>query len=220
MRLSVLVENGKKELFLKTSLVISEPSEITLKSATIYWDYNNIDNDLEDFITVDGNRVEFKHGYWTFDDLETKLKEEGVTVAKERVTGKCVVSANDATYFKALGVLLGLDSYTNMDAGANLTSHNKVDINRGFKSLDIKCNIVDKQKNIDSSGGYSDVIASLPIPTDRTLKGSLSHYNDINSKVKINKGTYNYLEFKALSNIDRYAGNVLLEMYISPINEE
>ena len=63
MRLSVLVENGKKELFLKTSLVISEPSEIVLKSATIYWDFNNIDNDLEDFITVDGNRVEFKHGY-------------------------------------------------------------------------------------------------------------------------------------------------------------
>ena len=216
MRLSVLVENGKKELFLKTSLVISEPSEITLKSATIYWDYNNIDNDLEDFITVDGNRVEFKHGYWTFDDLESKLKEEGVTIVKERVTGKCVVSANDATYFKALGVLLGLNSYTNMDAGANLTSHNKVDVNRGFKSLDIKCNIVDKQKNIDSDGGYSDVIASLPIPTDRTLKGSLSHYSGIDSKVKINRGTYNFLEFKALSNIERYAGDILLEMYISP----
>ena len=103
-----------------------------------------------------------------------------------------------------------------MDAGANLTSHKKVDINRGFKSLDIKCNIVDKQKNIDSNGGYSDIIASLPIPTDRTLKGSLSHYSDINSKVKINRGTYNFLEFEALSNVDRYAGNVLLEIYISP----
>ena len=103
-----------------------------------------------------------------------------------------------------------------MDAGANLTSHKKVDINRGFKSLDIKCNIVDKQKNIDSNGGYSDIIASLPIPTDRTLKGSLSHYSDIDSKVKINRGTYNFLEFKALSNIERYAGDVLLEMYISP----
>ena len=219
MRLSVMVENGKKELFLKRSLVITEPSEIILKSATVYWDFNNIDNDLEDFITVDGSRVEFEHGYWTFDDLETKLKEEGVTIVKERVTGKCVVSVDDATYFKSLGVLLGLDSFTNMDAGANLTSHNKVDINRGFKSLDIKCNIVDKQKNIDSDGGYSEVISSLPIPTDRTLKGSLSHYNDINSKVKINKGTYNFLEFKALSNIDRYAGDVLLEMYISPITK-
>ena len=214
MRLSVMVENGKKELFLKTPLVITVPSEIILKSATVYWDYNNIDNDMEDFITVDGNRVEFKHGYWTFDDLETKLEEE--TIVKERVTGKCVVSVNDVTYFKSLGVLLGLNDYTNMDAGSNITSHSKVDVNRGFKSLDIKCNIVDKSKNINSSGGYSDVIASLPIPTDRTLKGSLSHHSDINSKVKLNRGTYNFLEFKALSNIERYAGNVLLEMYISP----
>ena len=216
MRLSVMVTSGKKELFLKTPLVITEPSEIILKSATVYWNYNNIDNDLEDFITVDGNRVEFEHGYWNFDDIETKLKEEGVTIVKERVTGKCVVSVDDVTYFKTLGVLLGLNDYTNMDAGSTITSHSMVDINRGFKSLDIKCNIVDKSKNINSSGGYSDVIASLPIPTDRTLKGSLSHYNDINSKVKLNRGTYNFLEFKAFSNVDRYAGDVLLEMYISP----
>ena len=216
MRLSVMVTSGKKELYLKTPLVITTPSEIVLKSATVFWDYNNIDNDLEDFITVDGSRVEFEHGYWTFDDLETKLKKEGVTLVKERVTGKCTLSVNDITYFKTLGVLLGLNDYTNMDAGSTMTSHSKVDINRGFKSLDIKCNIVDKSKNIDSSGGYSDVIASLPIPTDRTLKGSLSHYNDINSRVKLNRGTYNFLEFEAFSNISRYAGDVLLEMYISP----
>ena len=216
MRLSVMVTSGKKELYLKTPLVITTPSEIILKSATVFWDYNNIDNDLEDFITVDGTRVGFEHGYWTFDDLETKLKKEGVTLVKERVTGKCMLSVNDVTYFKTLGVLLGLNDYTNMDAGANMMSHGKVDINRGFKSLDIKCNIVDKTKNIDSSGGYSDIIASLPIPTDRTLKGSLSHYSDINSKVKLNRGTYNLLEFDALSNISRYAGDVLLEMYISP----
>ena len=216
MRLSVMVTSGKKELFLKTPLVITTPSEIVLKSATVFWDYNNVDNDLEDFVVVDGTRVELKHGYWTFDDLETKLKKEGVTIVKERVTGKCTISVNDSTYFKTLGVLLGLNDFTNMTAGSTLTSHNKVDINRGFKSLDIKCNIVDKLKNIDSSGGYSDVIASLPIPTDRTLKGSLSHYSDINSKVKLNRGTYNFLEFEAFSNISRYAGDVLLEMYISP----
>ena len=211
-----MVASGEKELFLKTPLVITEPSEIILKSATVYWNYNNIDNDLEDFITVDGNRVEFEHGYWNFDDLETKLKKEGVTIVKECVTGKCVISVDNGTYFKTLGVLLGLNDYTNMDAGSTITSHSMVDINRGFKSLDIKCNIVDKSKNIDSNGGYSNVIASIPIPTDRTLKGSLSHYNDINSRAKLNRGTYNFLEFKASSNVNRYAGDVLLEMYISP----
>ena len=216
MRISVMVTSGKKELFLKTPLVITEPSEITLKSATVYWNYNNIDNNLEDFITVDGNRVEFKHGYWNFEDLETKLKNEGVTIVEECVTGKCVVSVNDGTYFKTLGVLLGLNNYTNMTAGSTITSHNMVDVNRGLRSLNVKCNIVDKSKNIDNKGEYSNVIASLPIPTDKTLKGTLTHYSDINSKVSINRGTYNFLEFEASSNVERYAGDVLLELYITP----
>ena len=181
----------------------------------MYWNYNNINSDLEDFITVDGNRVEFKHGYWSFEDIKVELKKEGVSIVKECVTGKCIVSVNDITYFKTLGVLLGLDDYTNLDAGATITSPNMVDVNRGFRSLDVQCNIVDKSKNIDDNGKYSNVIASLPIPTDKTLKGTLTHYNDINSKVSINRGTYNFLEFKVSSNIERYAGDVLLEMYIT-----
>ena len=201
-----MVTSGKKELFLKTPLVITEPSEITLKSATVYWNYNNIDNDLENFITVDGNRVEFKHGYWNFEDLKTELKKEGVTIVRECVTGKCVVSVNDGTYFKTLGVLLGLNNYTNMTAGSTITSPNIVDVNRGLRSLDVKCNVVDKSKNINNKGLYSDVIASLPIPTDKTLKGTLTHYNDVDSKVSINRGTYNFLEFETSSNVERICG--------------
>ena len=49
-----MVTSGKKELYLKTPLVITTPSEIILKSATVFWDFNNIDNSLEDFISVDG----------------------------------------------------------------------------------------------------------------------------------------------------------------------
>ena len=211
-----MVDSCKKELFLKTPLVITEPSEIVLKSATVYWDYNNIDNDKENFVTVNGTRLEFEHGYWSFADIKLELEKKGVSIDRQRVTGKCKVSVDDQTYFKAVGVLLGLKNFYNMDAGATMTSPNTVDVNRGLRSLDIKCNIVDKSNNIDNKGEYSDVIASLSIPTDKTLKGSLSHYNDINSMVKINRGTYNFLEFKVSSNIDRYAGDILLELYIVP----
>ena len=216
MRLSVTVKNGKKELFLKTPLVITEPSEIVLKSATMYWNYNNIDNDKEDFVTVDGTRLEFEHGYWGFRDIKLELEKKGVSIDRQWITGKCKVSVDDQTYFKAVGVLLGLKNFYNMDAGATMTSPNTVDINRGLRSLDIKCNIVDKSNNIDNKGEYSDVIASIPIPADKTLKGTLSHYSDINSRVKINRGTYNFLEFKVSSNIDRYVGDILLELYIVP----
>ena len=215
MRLSVMVASDKKELFLKTPLVSTEPSEIVLKSATVYWDYNNI-TDTRDFVTVDGTRLEFEHGYWSFSDIKLKLGKEGVSIAKQRVTGKCVFSVDDQTYFKAVGVLLGLENFSNMDAGATMTSPNIVDINRGLKSLDISCNIVDKSNNIDNDGQYSDVIASIPIPTDKTLKGSLSQYSNIGSRVKINRGVYSSIEFKVSSNIDQYVGDILLQLYITP----
>ena len=216
MRLTVLVKGGKEELCFKSSLVIERPSEILLKSATVYWNYNNIDNDLENFITVDGKRLDFKHGYWSFDDIKLELEKKGVSITRERVTGKCVVSVDDQTHFEKFGDLLGLDPSTNLAAGTTTITTNTVNINRGLRSLDIKCNIVDKSKNIDQNGQYSDVMASVPIPTDKTLKGSLSHYSDINSKVSINRGAYNFLEFKVSSNIERYVGDVLLELYITP----
>ena len=211
-----MVKGGKEELFLKTSLVISQPSEILLKSATVYWDYNNIDNDDEDYMHTKSGRLDFNHGYWSFDDIKGVLEKKGVVITRERTTGKCVISVNGLTYFKKFGDLLGLKDYTNLEADTTTTSPGMVDINRGLRSLDISCNIVDKSKNIDYNGGYSDVMASIPIPTDKTLKGSLSHYSDINSKVSINRGTYNFLEFKVSSNIERYVGDVLLELYITP----
>ena len=211
-----MVKGGKKELFLKTPLVVSQPSEILLKSATVYWNYNNIDNDVEDFIVVDKERVEFEHGYWSFNNIKDKLEKKGVHITKEETTGKCTIRLNGLTYFKTLGVLLGLEDFSNLKAGTTSTSPNMVDINRGLRSLDISCNIVDKSKNIDHKGEYSNVMASVPIPTDKTLKGSLSHYSDINSKVSIDRGAYSFLEFKVSSNIERYVGDVLLELYITP----
>ena len=94
-----------------------------------------------------------------------------------------------------------------------------VDINQGFRHVNVSCNVVDKSKNIDQNGKYSDVIASIPIPTDKSLKGTLSHYNNIDSKVSINRGTYNFLEFNVRSNVvgdDRIVGDTLLELYITP----
>ena len=212
-----MVKDGKEELCLKSSLVIKRPSEILLKSATVYWNYNNIDNDAENFITVDKERLEFKHGYWSFDDIKVELEKKGVDITRERVTGKCVVSVDNLTYFKKFGDLLGLEPFTNLKAGTTTTTTtNMVNVNRGLRSLDISCNIVDKSKNVDHKGVYSNVIASVPIPTDKTLTGSLSHYSDINSKVSINRGTYSFLEFKVSSNIERYVGDILLELYITP----
>ena len=47
--------------------------------------------------------------------------------------------------------------------------------------------------------------------------GTLSHHT-IDSKVSINKGSYNFLKFNVGSNVDgRSVGDVLLELYIEDI---
>ena len=125
-----MVKGGKKEIFLKTPLVIEEPSEILLKSATVYWNYNNIGNDVENFIVIDKERVTFEHGYWNFKDIKGKLEKKGVHINKEKTTGKCTISLNGLTYFKTLGMLLGLENFSNLKAGTTSTSPNMVDINR------------------------------------------------------------------------------------------
>ena len=215
MRLTVLVEDGREELFLTTPLVLEEPSEILLKSATIYWNYNNINNDVN--VSVGGNHVTFEQGYWTFNAIKSKLEKEGVVVTTQRETGHCKVKIDKLTNLKAIGNLLGFTGSTGLKVGTN-SSHSMVDINQGFRHVNVSCNVVDKSKNIDQNGKYSDIIASIPIPTDKSLKGTLSHHNNINSKVSIDRGTYNFLEFKVSSNVvndTRTIGNVLLELYIT-----
>ena len=215
MRLTVLVEDGREELFLTTPLVLEEPSEILLKSATIYWNYNNINNDVN--VSVGGNHVTFERGYWTFNSIKSKLEKDGVVVTTQRETGHSKVKIDKLTNLKAIGNLLGFTGSTELKVGTN-SSPDMVDINQGFRHVNVSCNVVDKSKNIDQNGKYSDVIATIPIPTDKSLKGTLSHHNNINSKVSINRGTYNFLEFKVSSNVvddTRTIGNVLLELYIT-----
>ena len=65
------------------------------------------------------------------------------------------------------------------------------------------------------------MITSLPITTNQTLKGSVTHFDNINSRVSINKGQYNTLNFTVLANNDvNLIGSILLELYITQnINE-
>ena len=228
MKLTVLTKSGEGTLYLRNSLVITEPSEIILNSATMYWNYNNI-NTSNDFITVNGAKVTLEHGYWNFNNLKQKLSDSGVNIVEKTPTGKCKITADHATNFKNLGLLLGLQKNTELTptttssnsvsspSPAVITSPNMVDINYGLRRVDIQCDIIDKCSNINIDGQPSDILTSIPIPTDKTLKGSLCYYNGINTSVKISRGTYNSIGFKVFGNNERYVCDVLLELQISKV---
>ena len=229
MKLSVLTKDGEGTLYLRNSLVITEPSEIILDSATMYWNYNNI-NVNNDFITVNGVKTTLEHGYWNFNNLKQKLSDSGVDIVEKTPTGKCKITADNTTNFKNLGLLLGLHKNTelspsvttlsrssstqNSPSPAVMVSPNMVDINHGLRRVDIQCDIIDKFSNININGQPSDILTSIPIPTDKTLKGSLSYYNNINTSVRISRGTYNSVGFKVFGNNNQYACDVFLELHI------
>ena len=64
--------------------------------------------------------------------------------------------------------------------------------------------------NINTNSKRSDIMSILPITTTQTLKGSVQHYFDIESRVPIFNGVVNRIEFNVTKNV----GNVLLELYI------
>ena len=215
MKLSVLTKDGEGILYLRDSLVITEPSEIILDSASVYWNYNNI-NVNNDFITVNGVKTTLDHGYWNFNNLKQELSDSGVSITEKPPTGKCKVLGTGATTnFKNLGLLLGLHKNTELSPSPTvIVSPNMVDINHGLRRVDIQCDIIDKFSNININGQPSDILTSIPIPTDKTLKGSLSYYNNINTSVRISRGTYNSIGFKVFGNNKQYACDVLLELHI------
>ena len=87
-----------------------------------------------------------------------------------------------------------------------------VEINCGLHYISICCDAVDKLKNFDNEGKRSCMIATLLLTTDQTLKGSVTHFSNVDSRASINKGQYNSVNI---------IGSILLELYITQkINEK
>ena len=85
-----------------------------------------------------------------------------------------------------------------------------MNINNGLEYIEISCSLVNMSENINSDGKKSDLILTLPITSTQTLKGSVQHYFDIESRVPIDKRVINKIDFKVTKNV----GKVLLDLYI------
>ena len=70
--------------------------------------------------------------------------------------------------------------------------------------------------NIDNNGKHSGAILTLPITTKDSLKGLVSHYTDIESKIPMNMGVYNKLCFDVRTNNNKtHFVSTLMELFMS-----
>ena len=177
-----------------------------------------VQDTCNDKITCRGNTVKFEGGYWTFSMIKDRFTYElGTRLLKaNKYDSTCSLEVDGEINLLKFGKLLGFDEDTQIAVNDILTSPNRVEINRGLRHISVSCNLVSSDNNINCKGGRSTVISSLPITTTQSLKNTISHYTNIESRVPIDKGSYSQIVFSVEGNNGaKNIGSVLLEVYIT-----
>ena len=118
---------------------------------------------------------------------------------------------------KTLSPILGFSSNKEIAANTLTESDSVVNINNNLEYVNIHCNIINKSRNF-VNGKRSNIFLQIPIPSNQTLKGSVTSYissSEEREGVSLSNGIYNELEFKVEGNNSSSSiGNVLLEFSI------
>ena len=214
-KITVFIENNKKDLYLDVSVNKLVKSEMMLNNAAIYWKYKNIIKNDNDYVTFGAKKISFEEGYWTFNMMKEKLEKENVKLEANIFNDTCKIQSNGANLnLKNFGPLLGFPVNKVLSSGSWATSPKVVDVNRGLRFVNINCSIVDAMSNFNTDGKRSHTIVSLPIPTDQSLNSTVSFFKNINAKVKINE-YFNRIIFNVDTNIENNVKmDLLLELTI------
>ena len=91
------------------SILITGDSYLLVKTAAVYWNYNNVFTEYNDQASGSkARRSILAEGYWTFQMLVDKLKGEDITLEASEVNEKCSILHNDLLFLGRFGELLGL----------------------------------------------------------------------------------------------------------------
>ena len=199
------------------TLVLKDCHKMFLKSASIFWDYNNLDESYFYNYDVDGNntKVTFKEGYYNFSSLKKEFENTGEIELEEiPFTGKCKLKTDKKMNLKTLSPILGFSNNKEISANTLTESDSVVNINNNLEYVNIYCNLINKSRNF-LNGKRSDVLCQIPIPSNQTLKESVSYFSSEEKEgIMLSNGIFNKLEFKVEGNNFSSIGNVLLEILI------
>ena len=211
-KISVLIEGTNKVIILDEAILINSNNlHILVKKATVFWNYDNIVTSVNNELTYNGNKKTIEQGYWTFNMLKKEIKSYGtVTLEANEHDGTCFITSDNVINLKNFGSILGFNKDQVIRVNTKTKSGGPININNGLEYIEVSCNLVKMSDNINTNGKRSDIMSTLSITTTQTLKGSVQHYFDIESRVPIFNGVVNRIEFNVTKNV----GNVLLELYI------
>ena len=208
-KLTVFMEDNKKELYLESCINKQNRTVIALKNAKVYWNFKNAGG----YILSGTNKIPFEENYWTFAKIKKRLAANNIKL--ELIGTKCKIYSETNLNLREIGGLLGFPENQVINSRTWEISPNEVDVNEGLRYVFINCDLVDSYQNFNSNDERSCSLVTLPILTNQLLNGTNSFYNNINSQVIIKNGDINRLNFYVKPNISEKVGvNVLLELYI------
>ena len=148
-------------------------------------------------------------GYWSFSAIQKRLAEEDVTLTKNVHDNSCRIFCQDESLSLGLvGELLGFGP-TKTVAKNMFVDSNTVNINLGVRSVSITCSLVNSTRNFDRYQKGSEVVATIPIPTNLPLNGSIEHFSVQTRRAPTQRGDFSFLTF----DVDDSTGRELIELY-------
>ena len=144
--------------------------------------------------------VIFGKGYWSFNSIAKRMKEEGISFKRNEHNNTCRIHCEtDQVNLENVGTLIGFERNKVVPVGAYVDSGN-VDVNLGLRYFTIGCNLVNEFLNKNKRQGPSNVTATIPIVADETLNGSVTNFGDQRWCAPLGNGERNNIEFYVKDN--------------------
>ena len=178
--------------------------ELILKTATIYWRFKNIVQDVNDSVEnadIQGQHVvKLSDGYWTFNDIQREFRDKGIKLVGDHHNGTCSLKPTGKNVkLGKLGVMLGFKE-DKLFAKDVWHHSGEVSINHGLKYVKITVDITESNSVFDEKGKRSSIVTTLPVETQQSLFSTRTVYSEINCRVPISK-SFSSLKFSLSLNI-------------------
>ncbi len=199
----------ENEYYLEDNLRCKVTSSMTLNNATLFWHCKNVRQNVNDTITHGSDNIIFNEGYWTFDMIQDKLRDNKFALKFNAHDNTCKIHSDKNLNLKNFGLLLGFTKSYTVTQKVWKTSLNAVDINLGLRHVTLNCDSINSAKTFDRQGRGSQTLFTFPVLPNQNLSSAVSYFSIIGSTTPMNNGLFNSFVSTIDSNIDDDIGVVI-----------
>ena len=192
------VEN---KYYLEDNIKCDVTSSMTLNNATLFWRYKNVRQSINDTITHGSDAITLNEGYWMFDMIQDKFRENKISLKFNAHNNTCKIHSDKNLNLKSFGLLLDFSLSRTVLVKVWETGLRPVNINLGLRYVTLNCDSIDSAKNFNRKGRRSQTLFTFPVLPNQNLSSAVSYFSNINSTMPMNNSLFNSFVFTIGSNI-------------------